>query len=133
MMKRIVLIPMAIIVLLTGTSFAQITSEMDTIIVTASRLAQDQYKVAGNVTVITSEEIQKSTAQTIPDILRRALGVNIYDSSTYKSSTVDIRGFGDTAARNVLVMIDGRRINTIDVSALISRVNCSCILLLEPN
>lgn len=96
---------------------ADLTAVLDTVVVTASRIEQDQYEVAGNLTVITKEDIAASTAQNIPDILRSALGVNVYDSSTVKSSTVDIRGFGDSAARNVLIMIDGRRVNTIDISA----------------
>lgn len=96
---------------------AELAAVLDTVVVTASRIEQNPYEVAGNLTVITKENITASTAQNVPDVLRSALGVNIYDSSTVKSSTVDIRGFGDSAARNVLIMIDGRRVNTIDISA----------------
>jgi len=100
-----------------ATSFAALQSELDTVVVTATRIKQNNYKLAGNVTVITREQIESSNARTIPDILVEALGVNVYNSSTAKSSTVDIRGFGDTAARNILVMIDGRKINPVDISA----------------
>ncbi|MBI5416124.1 MAG: hypothetical protein HZA29_04845, partial [Candidatus Omnitrophica bacterium] len=43
------------------------TVELQPIVVTASRMAQHDYKIAGNVTVITKEEIESSTAQSIPE------------------------------------------------------------------
>lgn len=114
-MKELLLI--AGIILSVKASFAQTTQDLGRIVVTASRIAQQEYEVAGNLTVIDAEQIAASNAQTIPDIVKEALGVSVYSSGTVKSSVVDIRGFGDTAARNVLVLIDGRKINTVDVSA----------------
>ena len=51
---------------------ADIATEMDTVVVTATRIAQHNYKIAGNVTVITKEEIEASNAQSVPDILKEA-------------------------------------------------------------
>ncbi|MFT7538066.1 MAG: iron complex outermembrane receptor protein, partial [Lysobacterales bacterium] len=116
-MKKVILLSLGLLVLNSSMAQALITSEMDTVVVTASRLEQKQYEVAGNITVITEDEIRNSTAQTIPDVLRSALGVNVSDNSTTKSAKIDIRGFGETAASNVLVMIDGRRINSVDLAA----------------
>ena len=89
---------------------------MDTIVVTATRIAQHNYKIAGNVTVITREEIEASNAQNIPDILKEALGVYVYDLSTSKTSVLDMRGMGDSATRNILVLINDRKINNVDIS-----------------
>jgi len=97
-------------------AFANIANEMDTVVVTASRINQKNYKIAGNVTVITREDIEASNAQNVPDVLSNALGVFTYDNNTIKTTSVDIRGFGDTAKSNVLVMVNGRKINAVDLS-----------------
>src|SRR3990167_3971817 len=97
-------------------SSADLAKELDTVIVTATRMAQHNYKIAGNVTVITKEAIEASNAQTVPDILRESLGVSVYNYGTTKSANIDIRGFGETAPSNILVLINDRKINAIDLS-----------------
>ena len=45
------------------------------------------------------------------------MGVVVRDFyGTGKTASVDIRGFGETAPLNVLVLVDGRRVNEIDLS-----------------
>ncbi len=95
---------------------ADIAKQLDTVVVTASRIQQHNYKIAGNVTVITREEIEASNAQTIPDVLANVEGVDVFSYSTVKTSNVDIRGFGDTAGRNVLILVNDRKINPPDIS-----------------
>jgi len=95
---------------------ADIANEMDTVVVTATRIAQHNYKIASNVTVITREEIESSNAQNIPDVLKEALGVYVYDLSTAKTSVLDMRGMGDSATRNILVLVNDRKINNVDIS-----------------
>ncbi|MCS7150881.1 MAG: TonB-dependent receptor [Endomicrobia bacterium] len=71
----------------------------------------------GNVTVITAEEIQNSGVYTVGELLRRVSGVvvrDFYYDSPYAS--IDLRGFGESAAQNCVVLIDGRRLNNIDMS-----------------
>jgi len=102
---------------ITSNASAVFNVELDTIIVTANRHEKQGQKVAGNVSVITKEQIEDSNAQSIPDLLEQVQGVYIYDTSTARTSVVDIRGFGDTAARNVLVLVDGRRLNVADSGA----------------
>ncbi len=92
------------------------TVYLDDIVITASRMAQRNYKVPANVTVIDSGEIEVSSAQNVPDLLKETLGVSIYDNSTAKSSVIDIRGFGDSASRNVLVLVNDRKVNNVDIS-----------------
>lgn len=102
-------------ILLSTSTQADIVSEHDTVVVTATRIDEFNYKLASNVTVISKEQIKASTAQSVPDLLKEAVGAFVYDNSTVKTSTVDIRGFGDSSSRNVLVLINGRRINTVDL------------------
>ncbi|MCC6758975.1 MAG: TonB-dependent receptor [Candidatus Omnitrophica bacterium] len=114
-MKKIIgLVFVALLIITANSAYASVN--LDTIVVTGSRLEQKEYRVASNVTVITQEQIEASNANSLPDLLRYAQGLNIYDNSTSKTAVVDIRGFGDTAARNVLVLINGRKVNSIDVS-----------------
>lgn len=97
-------------------SFADIAKEMDTVVVTATRIAQHDYKITGNITVIDSEDIKNSGAQNIPDLLSNAVGINIYSYGTAKSANIDIRGFGETAQSNILVLVNDRKINAVDLS-----------------
>lgn len=90
--------------------------DLDPIVVTASRMAQHDYKIAGNVTVINRAQIEASHAQNVPQVLQQVLGAFVYDLNTAKTSVLDIRGFGDTARRNVLVLVNERRLNAVDIS-----------------
>ena len=84
--------------------------------VTASRLGTG---IAGtSTTIITAEEIERSPAQTLPDILSREPGIqiaNLFGGVNAARSIVDMRGFGATAASNTLVLINGRRITDLDL------------------
>lgn len=114
-MKKIMGLIFVTLLILTVNN-AQASVDLDTIVVTGSRLEQKEYKIASNVTVMTQKQIEAYNANSLPDLLRYAQGLNIYDNGTNKTAVVDIRGFGDTAARNVLVLINGRKVNSIDVS-----------------
>ncbi len=71
----------------------------------------------GNVTVITRKDIEKSNAKYVYELLRKESGIHVYDyTHAGKTVAVDMRGCGEYASRNVLVMVDGRRINEIDIS-----------------
>lgn len=95
----------------------QTPEELDPIIVTtATRMAQHGYKIAGNVTVINQEQIEASSAQNVPELLKESLGVSSFNFGTTKSASIDIRGFGETAPSNVLILINDRKINSIDIS-----------------
>jgi outer membrane cobalamin receptor len=50
------------------------------VVVTATRYAEELKDVPAHVSVITEGEIQNSTAQTIPDILRTEAGIHVNDS-----------------------------------------------------
>ncbi|MGC2827141.1 MAG: TonB-dependent receptor [Pseudolabrys sp.] len=68
--------------------------------------------------VITSQDIERSPAQNLPDILSREVGIQIQHllSSTNGSRDgVDLRGFGAFAQSNVLILVNGRRYQDFDL------------------
>lgn len=111
-MKKLILI--ITLTLLTRPAAAELLFEHDTVVVTADRYDRDASRRGSDVSVINQEQIAASGARTVPEILEQVPGVFVYDNSTARTSTVDIRGFGDAAGRNTLVLVDGRRLNVID-------------------
>jgi len=92
---------------------------LEEVVVTATRDKREMRKVPANVTVITREDIRTSNAQTVADVLRSEVGLVVRDYlGNGKSASVDLRGFGETASSNTLVLIDGRRSNEIDLSGV---------------
>ncbi len=92
---------------------------MGEVVVTASRQEEELSKVPANVTVISSTEIAQSPAGTVPELLRTIGGALVTDvAGNGRTYTVDLRGFGETAALNTLVLVDGRRINQVDLSGV---------------
>jgi iron complex outermembrane recepter protein len=93
----------------------------DDIVVTPTRAAQKLSDTFASTTVITRKEIEQSPSMTLPEILADYAGVGMQDlfGNNAASSTVDIRGFGASAGQNTLVLVDGRRMNDIDLSGVV--------------
>jgi iron complex outermembrane recepter protein len=92
---------------------------LEGVVVTATRDAEEIRKVPANVTVITQEGIAQSNAQNVVDLLKDQVDVVVRDFyGNGKTASVDIRGFGETGNLNVLVLVDGRRVNDIDLSGV---------------
>lgn len=122
-MYRSVILVLLLGLLVCGSAFAEDTDQpaavMEEVVVTATRQAEEISRVPANVTVITSEEIDQSAAQNIPELLRSVPGVLVNDiAGNGRNYTVDLRGFGETASLNTLVLVDGRRINQADLSGV---------------
>ena len=95
------------------------TKELEGVVVTASRTARDADTIPANVTVITAEQIANTTAQSVPDVLKHEAGITVSDYlGNGRTTKVDVRGFGETADANTLVMVDGRRMNPADLSGV---------------
>ncbi len=93
------------------------TVTMKEVVVTATRYEEEISAVPANVTVITEGDIANSTAQDIPGILRNQVGIQVVDfQGNRRTYHVDLRGFGETAQSNTLVLVDGRRVNQPDLS-----------------
>ncbi|MEJ2481089.1 MAG: TonB-dependent receptor [Acidihalobacter sp.] len=89
------------------------------IVVTAERSPTPLSDVLAPLTVITQRQIQDSGAQNIPEALSLAGGVEVH--SLYGAglrANVSLRGFGDTSVSNVLVLVNGRRLNNPDIGAI---------------
>lgn len=68
--------------------------------------------------VITSQEIARSPGTTIQDMLSREAGIQTWSTAggiNGATTTVDLRGFGATASSNTLFLLNGRRLNDVDL------------------
>jgi len=93
------------------------TVKMGEVVVTAGRQDQESAKVPLHVTVIKAEEIETSNAQNVPEVLQSLAGVHITDiSGNRRNYNVDLRGFGESSQQNILLLVDGRRVNLTDLS-----------------
>jgi len=93
-------------------------TEIPAVVVSAARTEQSTLTTPASITVITREQIESSGARHVTDVLRGQGGVQINDLYGDGSrATVDMRGFGETASSNTLVLVDGRRLNNPDIAA----------------
>ena len=75
--------------------------------------------VGTSSTVITAQDIARSPAQTLPEIIAQVPGVQItslFGGVNGARTSVDLRGFGAFATANTLVLVNGRRLNDIDMA-----------------
>jgi len=62
--------------------------------------------------VYTDKDIENTSATSILDFLKRTQDVNVADwYGTGVKANVDLMGFGDNANSNILVLINGRKVN----------------------
>ena len=100
-------------------SFA--ADELETVIVTATRFSEADPNVAANISVITRQDIRNTPAQNLPDVLSTRAGVDVRQigGAMGRDATIDIRGFGSTATSNTLILVDGLRLNPVDMGSII--------------
>jgi len=93
---------------------------MEEIVVTATRDKEEIRKIPANISVITVDDIKKSGATSIVEVLERLGSVNFRTFSGNPSQAyIDIRGFGgDNPFGKTLIMLDGRRLNRPDMSTV---------------
>jgi len=80
-------------------------------ITSAGKKSQLIADTAAAIYVITSEDIRRSHATTLMDLLRQVPGIHVAREATGKWS-ISIRGFTNENANKLLVLIDGRSIYT---------------------
>ena len=98
-------------------SLAAPTVDIERIVVTSSRTDEAVNRTPRFTTILDAEDIAATNARSITDLLRTVSGVVVRDyTGTGKSVNVDMAGFSEAAPSNVLVLIDGRRVNAIDLS-----------------
>lgn len=93
--------------------------DLDPIVVTPYRYSEVLSKTPSSVSVVTQADIENSNAEDVVDVLRGVPGVTVRDFyGNGAVASVDMAGFGEQAALNVLVLVDGRRINDVDLSGV---------------
>ena len=91
---------------LTGRSMEDL---MNIEVTSVSKKGEKLSRAAAAIFVITQEDIRRSGATTIPDLLRMAPGLDVaqINGSTWAVSS---RGFNDQSSNKLLVLIDGRTV-----------------------
>ncbi|SDH00656.1 iron complex outermembrane recepter protein [Vibrio xiamenensis] len=86
-------------------------SMLETEMKTASRFTQKLTDIPSSVYVITQERIKRSGARSISELLSLVPGINVSNFSDTEQ-TVSIRGFHDGLYNKMLVLLDGRSLNS---------------------
>lgn len=102
---------------------------MEIEVTTASKIEVKLFDTPAAVYVITAEDIRRSGVRSIPDALRIVPGVDVAQINSNEWA-VSIRGFNDSFANKLLVLVDGRNVYTpmfggvvwSDLDALISEI-----------
>jgi iron complex outermembrane receptor protein len=81
----------------------------DAEVVSASRSAESVWEAAAAISVVTSADIERSGATSIPEALRLVPGVQVARINT-SAWAISVRGFNSPLANKLLVLIDGREI-----------------------
>src|SRR5262245_49012802 len=88
----------------------------DTVVVTATRFPERELDAPIGMRIITAEDIADSTANTLPELLGNIGGVHVRNNAGSPDLQLDMRGFGMGGDDNTLVLIDGVRIEKLDLS-----------------
>ncbi|PYU15950.1 MAG: hypothetical protein DMG29_05235 [Acidobacteria bacterium] len=80
-------------------------------VTTASKEPVKATRTPAAIYVVTQEDMRRSGATSIPEVLRLVPGVEVarIDADTW---SLGVRGFGSSLSRSVLVLIDGRTVYT---------------------
>ncbi len=80
-------------------------------VTSVSKKSEKAIEAAAAIFVISQEDIRRSGATSVPELLRMAPGVNVAQGSSHDWA-VSVRGFNSQFANKLLVLIDGRTIYT---------------------
>ncbi|MDO8703472.1 MAG: TonB-dependent receptor [Sulfuricaulis sp.] len=90
---------------------------LDEIVVSGTRPHTTLLRNPRSATVITRQDIERSAATNLLQLLSRETGLQERSASgNDKNAFVDLRGQGDTAVSNVIVLVDGVRLNPPDLA-----------------
>jgi iron complex outermembrane receptor protein len=84
---------------------------MDIEVTSVSRKAEKLSETASAIQVITRDEIRRSGASNIPEALRLAPNLQVAEVGAHQWA-ISARGFNNTTANKLLVLIDGRSVYT---------------------
>lgn len=88
------------------------------VFITAQRFAASIDTAPVNVTVLSENDIAKSGASNVAQLLSTEAGIHVRDLFGVggAKASVDMGGFGATGSQNALILLNGRRLNDVDVS-----------------
>ncbi|MFA7592969.1 MAG: TonB-dependent receptor plug domain-containing protein, partial [Thiohalobacteraceae bacterium] len=91
---------------------------LEPVVVSATRSLQSSVPTPAAISIIDRTEIEASGALQITEVLRGRGGVQLSDPYGDGSrAVIGMRGFGENAAANTLILVDGRRLNNSDLAA----------------
>src|SRR5579872_2724024 len=90
---------------------------LNTQVTSVAKKEQTLSRVGAAVFVISQDDIRRSGARNLPDVLRMAPGVDVaqIDANTW---AISIRGFNSRYSNKVLVLVDGRSVYTPSFSGV---------------
>ncbi len=89
--------------------------------ITVTRPRLEQGLPGAAITVLTAQDIALSPAQSLPEFLSHQAGIqfrDLFGGTAGARATVDMRGFGAVGTQNTLILVNGRRLNDIDIAAV---------------
>ncbi|MGH8687229.1 MAG: TonB-dependent receptor [Burkholderiales bacterium] len=90
------------------------------VLIEATRFPEEAQRLPASVTVLNADDIARSPARTLPELLSGQAGLTMKDfyGNNAATTSIDLRGFGVTGTQNTLILVDGRRVTDIDLSGV---------------
>jgi iron complex outermembrane receptor protein len=106
----------ALVALASQLAFAQGADQE--VVVTATRFPEQRLDAPIGMSVITAKQIAESAAKTLPQLLSQEAGIVTRDNTGGPDTQIDLRGFGITGDQNTLVLLNGQRLNDIELTTI---------------
>ncbi len=95
---------------------SQVAGTLGEVWVRDTHITQDLRSFSARTTVIGSEEIRQLGATSVNDAVLRSIGAfSKLNTSGAQDRAIDLRGFGETSASNLVILVDGVRQNESDM------------------
>ena len=109
----------AFIIFLHGSLLMAESEVLEPMEVSALRLETDSSNLPARIEFIGEAEIRQSGAMDLAELLRREANLQVRSYSANSArSTVSMGGFGENGGLRTLVLLDGHRLNAIDMSPI---------------
>jgi iron complex outermembrane recepter protein len=116
-----------------SSAWAQALPQLKEVVISASRMEQALQTAPIGASVLVGEDIVASGVLDANEAVRKLAGVTARsDLNGGREASIDLRGFGDSAASNMVVLIDGVRVSENElVSARLSAISPDLIERIE--
>ena len=91
-------------------------ADEDAVVVTATRFPQKQARASDRGHRHYAGTNREQHGATLPELLSRYAGIHTRNNSGSPDVAIDLRGFGASGDQNTLVLLDGQRLNEIDLT-----------------